>query len=921
MADPSNISPCKVSFNGDFRRFLIGRPAIRNVYNLSATTAINVHYKDEEGDVITLSTDSELDDVLSMHALFNQVAPVRFEITLQDQHTAHSDASSTPTPITGYATQSDVQEEEREDTRQHERSITVTSDYEDMPLLRHSSHPQEQKNPFGSEHSDDGSLIDFEDAIDNGTLDESALNQNIAYPQDDLYEAALRQEQETSKTHQLGGLVFPSSVTDATKNDMDTEDRDKVKVEAEAPQAGSTSRRTSSSTSSVLPPVIEFEALRMDGASEVMDSIVASAIEQHAQEAAAPQTQVWNGANADDHADPAEPEINPEASTSASGDRALLEQFQMLIQEFQHVIQNNPQLVELAGSIMQKILSNVKVNVESFAASLQEFAQEAATRAATQGHDAAAQAHEAATRAATQAHEAATEAAAAASMNWPFGSGKGSSFSFFAHNEDPFSGSHPDPFFRHGRGGHCGRRSSRGHGSCSSRGGGHHGWNFGRFFAPVPPMPPTPPMPPMPGMPPMPSMPPMPGMPPMPSMSPMPGMPFSRKAFCGRSTTVPTSKSSPFSRGFPFNSSPPDCKGSFFKFKCDRPSPRDTEATNERGSSSKAAEANVGSSSTSAMPGSFPQMTEIDKGWTWTELPQGTAGEGSKSSSSRPRYGWVWTGGESGEEQNPEPTPLYTESDEEMPQAPHDAPHGRAKTGERGRHNGPFRGGRGRGGVHQAFFHPHHPGHAHSHHGPGHHHHHHGHHGHHRRHSGTRSGGEGGSDPKGDSADEKLKRRQTFHEQRHAMMQSRREQLQEQRQAISQQREAMAQYREAQEQSRRQLEEHRKAQEQQRRGARIEELVDRTRGEPHNVNGGIVGAGSLADIWPSGPAVNENGNGSNTAVTTELNPPVDPNEFQEQIQMLVSMGFEDNNELRTIVRDFGGEVEAVVEFLVNRNRQ
>ncbi|KAG0252459.1 hypothetical protein BG011_006945, partial [Mortierella polycephala] len=494
MANPSNISPCKVSFNGDFRRFLIGRPAVwtdflhkvRNVYSLSATTAINVHYKDEEGDVITLNTDSELDDVLSMHALFNQVAPVRFEITLRDHHTAHSDASSTPTPIAGYATQSEAQEEEREDTRQHERSITVTSDYGDMPMLRQSSHPQEQKNPFGSEHSDDGSLIEFEDAIDSGALGESVLDQNIAYPQGDLYEAALRQE--TPEAHQLEGLVFPSSVTDDTKSDMDTED----KVKAEAPQTGSTSRRTSNAASPLLPPVIEFEALRMNGAPEVMDSIVASAIEQHAQEAAASHTQARNESSEDDHADPAEPEINminPEASTSASGDRALIEQFQSLIQEFQHVIQNNPQLVELAGSIMQKILSNVKVNVESFAASLQEFAQqatshaqEAATHATTQSRDAATQAQKAAGTAAAQAQKAAetaAEAAAAASMNWPFSSGNESPFSFFANNEDPFSGGHPDPFFRHGRGGHYGRRS-RGHGGCPSRGGGHHGWNFGR---------------------------------------------------------------------------------------------------------------------------------------------------------------------------------------------------------------------------------------------------------------------------------------------------------------------------------------------------------------------------------------------------------------------------------------------------------
>jgi hypothetical protein len=42
---------------------------------------------------------------------------------------------------------------------------------------------------------------------------------------------------------------------------------------------------------------------------------------------------------------------------NVSDDSALIEQFQQLVKEFQDIIQNNPQLVALAGNIMTKVIS------------------------------------------------------------------------------------------------------------------------------------------------------------------------------------------------------------------------------------------------------------------------------------------------------------------------------------------------------------------------------------------------------------------------------------------------------------------------------------------------------------------------------------------------------------------------------------
>lgn len=160
------------------------------------------------------------------------------------------------------------------------------------------------------------------------------------------------------------------------------------------------------------------------------------------------------------------------------------------------------------------------------------------------------------------------------------------------------------------------------------------------------------------------------------------------------------------------------------------------------------------------------------------------------------------------------------------------------------------------------------------------------------------------------------------------MMQSRKEQLLEQRQAIALQREAMVQQRQAQEEQRRVQEEQRrvqeeqrkvqekqrKIQEEQRRESRVSELVDRSRPAT------VVGGGSLAGIWPTAAAAAATGAASEVvagSMETDANPFADPDEFNEQIQMVVSMGFPDNEELRSVMRDFGGEVEAVVEFLIS----
>lgn len=291
--------------------------------------------------MITLNTDSELEDVLSMHALFSQIAPVRFELFLRDAPEASGPSNLTtteePTPLSTWSLG-------QHDPTQRGRSATVTS-----------------------VHSDDGSLIDFEEATE--TLEQSV------YPQPDTETATLRDEQEMAEANKLDAPVFSSSLLGAPQAnsenekqeaDMETESTHTAEsavtarlidtTVAPATPPSNTSRRSSTPGSPIVP-VIEFEALRMENAPKVMDSILASAMEQHAEEVEAARAQSGDE-------DPAEPEITAAPSQAPDdSDRALIEQFQMLIQEFQHVIQNNPQMVALAGSIMNKVCNIFNVQL------------------------------------------------------------------------------------------------------------------------------------------------------------------------------------------------------------------------------------------------------------------------------------------------------------------------------------------------------------------------------------------------------------------------------------------------------------------------------------------------------------------------------------------------------------------------------
>ncbi|KAF9429637.1 hypothetical protein BGZ94_010047 [Podila epigama] len=923
MADTPNLSPCKVTFNGAFRRFLIARPAtwndfeakLRGVYNLSADTLLNVQYKDEEGDVITLNTDNELEDVLTMHDMFSQVAPVRFELSIR-----HDDQEASSTFSNQHHHHQQLTQPETQT-----RSSTVQSD----------------------DSSDDGSLIDFEEASEN------VLDQEPKYPQpivDDaaIDNAALRYEQEMVEAFRQENSVLSSGVLgapQATSPDADIQIEsvdtvatpllvDTTEVLPKSPSSGS---RRSSQGGSPIVPVIEFEALRMENAPEVMDSILASAIEQHAEQVA---EAARARSESDDNAsqDPAEVEIGAatsEEQVPVENEPALLEQFQMLIEEFQHVIQNNPQLVELAGSIMNKAAAH-----------------------------------------ANAAHANARDSEAAA-PGCPFSSGEDQSFGprgsggFFGSGQGGFFGQGGRPFWHGGPPGWHHRRHHHHHhhedpfagipvDACSSdedrskdhkegetRGHGHdyghyrgrrhcrrgnRGGFFSGMFPSMPAMPPMPPMPPMPNMPVMPNMPPMPPMPPVPPMPPMPGMSFMSGMMGGGSkksdgSHVPCSKPSPFGRGFPFLSGViPEYKNTFkFNRRGCRPNVDDTEASSSSAKDSEmknlAGEGSSSSKPDGGMPGSFPgaqapssaspMMSGSQPGWTWTQLTDKAGTDGS-----HPKYGWVWTG-LTGEETG-EPTPLYsaTSEDDDMadasaPAYPHHVPPPPPPP--------PFGGlGRGRGRGHFGSFRGHHHHHHHQQQHPP------------RRHS--RSGGEDyqetqdkDKDDKDDSSlDEKLKRRQTFHEQRHAMKQLRKEQLQEQRQMIAKQREMIEEQRKVQEQQRRAHEEQRKAEEQRRRENRVSQLVGQSAGlnaTAATTPAVAVGGGSLAGIWPTAAVISndsENENEKEKENTKDRNPFEDQDEYVEEIYTLVSMGFTDNADLRAIVKELGGQLEAVIERLLQR---
>jgi len=354
--------------------------------------------------VITLNTDSELDDVLAMHALFSQVAPVKFEIFVQGMDSFAIPPSITPTvasSIAGSVTSDaaprlttwrlDRHDRTYENDALERESVATTTTTQDTPLNR---------RHFGSEQSDDVSLIELEDGMDSRlgeelqrtSASETLAEQAIAYPQRDLEEAARLQEMmDRLEAHAIDAPVFTSSllgdthtaVVDDTRTTVVDESMESSHV-ASANREGeeeltvfelpagavattvehyetlSSKSQKTASPSSPSSPVAEFKAMRLEDEPAVMEEIVASAVGQHSQETMASECEKEE---VDADADPAEQAVPATATASTStserpmgaDDRALIEQFQLLIKEFQDVIQNNPQLVAIAGSILNKV--------------------------------------------------------------------------------------------------------------------------------------------------------------------------------------------------------------------------------------------------------------------------------------------------------------------------------------------------------------------------------------------------------------------------------------------------------------------------------------------------------------------------------------------------------------------------------------
>lgn len=332
------------------------------MYSLAPNVALDVHYRDEEDDVITLNTDSELDDVLAMHALLKQLAPVKFEVFAKDDEDASLSSSIISTSTSATGTSSVIPSQVAP-----WRLTLESTPPEYSPVARHLN--DRRRTIYGSEQSDDVSLIDLEDEIHTP----HDIEEPITYPQHDLEVAALREEMQRLEAFKIEAPVFTSSIMGA-RQEVEEEEEDeglekveKVKeaeeiqqvqevqeVEVEefedstqedAPQPGSVAAAvehyetlaTRSQKSQISPsPLMDFEG-----------EIVASTTEETKE--------------IREESDVQYPEPST-ASTSTSTtdrpfedeDRALMEQFQLLIKEFQEIIQNNPQLVTLAGNIMNK---------------------------------------------------------------------------------------------------------------------------------------------------------------------------------------------------------------------------------------------------------------------------------------------------------------------------------------------------------------------------------------------------------------------------------------------------------------------------------------------------------------------------------------------------------------------------------------
>ncbi|KAG0250397.1 hypothetical protein BG011_008385 [Mortierella polycephala] len=948
MAD-SNVSPCKVSFDGSFRRFLIGRPAkwkvfedkVRALYGLPFNAALDVQYKDEEGDIIKLNTDSELEDVLAMHALFNsQIAAVKFEVSALFPDSVVSSIPSTRTSSIIGGSSPRLTFFTLSNHNQHYGNIlpsdissTAAATSIDTPLNRpHLS----SISMYGSDHSDDVSLIELEDGTESCLGDElhrtslvEDMDQTITYPQRALEEAARHQEDiDKMETYKLDAPVFPSSVMGSkmTTNEGYNEDdvaatetlagsthSTEVEPEMDTSQAlmvaaavehyetlASRSQQSMSDEPSVLEQ--EFEAMRLITEPEATESIAASIIDQRTQDeiSSVGETNEQVVSAPELFAEQSVPSTSTASTSTASAststsernfgdtEKALIDQFQMLIKEFQDIIKSNPQLVALAGNIMNKIMSNAKVNVESFASYLQAQAQ--AQVAAQSAQQAAEQAQEKATQATAQTQEAASqvqETAFQASRGHPF-------FGHRLHhhqshqNVTSFANAHPRSFVPPHQSQHDG---FHGHGSGS--------------FSQIDPA-----------------------------------------VTLGRSNTIHGTTPSPFSRGFPFNHAPP-VNTRTYTFKSGCPAPSDTETASLRSSSSIKVEKSravdvegpstaaasgdqVPPSGSSAMPGSFPtqhpQMSELKAGWSWSRLPD-DGSEHHQPPSTRAKYGWVWSdiGGEKAELEV-DPVPLYTDLTEATPGSfPNDPESSSASL---------------------------------------------------NRSCSTRYSGQCGSSSQED-ADETLKRSHTFNGHRaERYREVAAAQVQRHRDAIEQQRIALEEQRSSLEKLRAQLAE----QQVEQMASRVQPMSHRgafrftnasfsnassvsstaTTDATTNTTAMPIGGGSLANIRPSAfgssssstidpiavdatgtpggspqtppvedalvdessPAVLEVEPTATSVVDIEadmdLGPFTDPYEFKEELAMIIAMGFPDNEELRNMVQDLGGEVEAIVECLVSQ---
>ncbi|KAF9432005.1 hypothetical protein BGZ76_011416 [Entomortierella beljakovae] len=695
--EDSKQSQCKFNYKGAFRRFLVPRPTIwkdleakiRTVYGIPADATLVVQYRDEEGDLITLNTDSELDEVLAFHTM-RYISPVKFDVSVLDQklkdleqpsEKQEQPLTSTPAPpqLTAWRL-NDHNQSFNQPSVDLSSTITSESEVEHLLARRHSNSPSE------SDKGDDVSIIDLENEIAANLNEvqsrgsEIMDDQDINYPQRDLVEATKLQER--LEAFKIDAPVFNSSL--GLEKSQSTAVSGSIQLEAPLtrPSFASTYYTEFAATKVDVTPTTVPEVKQQSP----IDSYVKNQEEEENEEEENEEEEKLNRSILSTSTS------TSTASTSTSDrtneeDRALLEQFQQLIKEFQEVIQNNPQLVALASSIMCKIMSNVKVNVESFSNFLQMQAQnahEAATQAAARAQEAAVRAQESAAVARAQDAAARTQEAAAAAIaqaqeavfsarNGPFGLG---------------NAARPRTMYN--------PRSSEYYGNGS----------FGNLFEPstssapfntsTPPMPPMPPLPPMNLMNPNPPMPPMPPMPPytfkpiprrtvptipiiptFPTASPLGGQqaPTSMSSpgavpSLGRSNTIHSSRPTPFSGDFPFNSTLQQVHAN------SRPVARDTEASHSvpstessvKNGKSKAVDVDSNepssSGSTSAMPGSFPNpapKSDQKPGWSWARLDD----EGSAHHlppHTRAKYGWVWNdaGGEKTEVEESSTTSLYT---------------------------------------------------------------------------------------------------------------------------------------------------------------------------------------------------------------------------------------------------------------------